>query len=653
MQYDVQVAYRPLVVNGIPKMPYSEDRSSEYYLFWDEQFRRCIKGYQPEGYHWIPGRLYFYLNFCKIKIDDATGQRKVTGTPYYRQLDYDLAMTFEQAKYKKKGIIEPKAREVGATVSAVCMTILHEVTFFEGSETAIATGSEDEIKASKEVLALAYNELPDELRSDMIDENKEMWRFGFVSHEITGQGKKTIDKELGLKSIIHFKDSLNRKPNQLNSFRLSWVFIDECGLINGLTNIHILNKASYESDLVQFGCPVYAGTAKAFASKDADYENMFENNDKFNLIQMFIPKRRAMLKHMNYKTGKVDEVAAQAEIDALYEKYKGNQVELAKIQQEYPSEPAHCWMRKSGGLLPLQIINPQIQALKTHPHFNPRTKEISDIEVGELKWVNGRFGGDVEWIPSEKGTMFILEHPKEIPYKNLYCGGVDPYTKEATVESDSMGACVIYKRFLNIGEECEMPILVYEDRPQGTVFEAGKRLIGKSIFYNNLFKIAKYYGCKLLVEDTDEELFSWFRENFASPVALARKPTSSIQTKSNQQNKYGVVRTDGTITKQTDLLDRNLTSRPDGIKFIRLLENMRGWGAKNTDIADAYAYALMLDEEMNMKRYTAREEQKEKIETENIGGAQWVRDPSTGSLSCVSDQSIYAGLRKLKKDMQE
>ena len=74
-EYDVQKAYRPIITNGLPKLAYSEDKNSDYYRFWDEQFRRCIAGYQPEGYAWIPGRLYFYLNFCKIKVDDATGQR--------------------------------------------------------------------------------------------------------------------------------------------------------------------------------------------------------------------------------------------------------------------------------------------------------------------------------------------------------------------------------------------------------------------------------------------------------------------------------------------------------------------------------------------------------------------------------------------------
>lgn len=626
-EYDVQKAYRPIITNGLPKLAYSEDKNSDYYRFWDEQFRRCIAGYRPEGYAWIPGRLYFYLNFCKIKVDDATGQRKVAGSPMYRELDYDLAMLFEKAKVKKKGVIEPKAREVGATVSAVCMTILHEVVFFQDSEVAIAAGSEDEIKAAKEVLNLAYNELPDEMRSDMLDENKELWRFGFVTHELLEGGKKGIDKEVGLKSIIHFKDSLNRKPNQLNSYRLAWVFVDECGLINGLKDIHILNRASFESNLVQFGCPIYAGTAKSFNSKDNDYEYMYENADKFNLLRMFIPKRRSMMKFMDKKTGKVDEAAAQAEIEKMYEPYRGNQVELAKIQQEYPSEPEHCWLRKSGGLLPLQMINDWIKEIRGHKTYNPRTGDLSSIEIGNLKWRNGRFGGEVEWYPTEKGVIRILQHPVDNleMYKNLYVGGVDPYTKEATVETDSMGACYIYKRLLGSGVDSGMFVAEYIDRPQGVIREAGKSFTGKQIFYNNLYKLCVYYGCKILVEDTDSELFSWFRENTATRV-LAYRPMNVINAKTSQQNKYGVTPSEGTITVQTGLLDKCIQSGVDKIFFTRLLMDLKGWGAKNTDNAMAAAYALMYDEDLNLKRQAAREERRDQIQVSNVGGAEFIRD---------------------------
>jgi hypothetical protein len=556
-------------------------------------------------------------------------------------------MTFEQAKYEKKGIIEPKAREVGATVSSVCMTILHEAVFFEASEVGIGTGSEDEIKAAKEVLSLAYNQLPDELRSELIEENKDVWKFGFISHDIGFNGKKTIDKEIGILTKIHFRDSLNRKPNQLNSLRLSWSFIDECGLINGLRNIHILNKASYESNLVQYGCPIYAGTAKSFASKDNDYEYMWDNCKQFNLIQMFVPKWKAMQQYMDLKTGLVDKAKAQSHIEKMYKEHEGSQIDLTKIQQEFPSEPEHCWIRKSGGLLPLHIINPQIKELSLHKNFNPITKEISDIMIGDLKWERGHFGGKVEWVPNPRGKCMMLRSPREGSIINLYVGGVDPYTKQATVESESMGACVIFERFFGLAEESELPVFVYHDRPQGTEYEAGRRLIGKSIFYNNLYKIAVFYGCKLLVEDTDEELFSWFRENEASSRALARKPTDVISTNTKQQNTYGIVRSEGTITSQTELLNKYLESRPKGIKFRCLLEDMRGWQAKNTDLADAFAYALMLDADMNIKRRVARIEEPEgAMNQESWGG--FMRD-GHGNLVDNSQKDIFAGLRKLRQ----
>ena len=53
--------------------------TTEYRKFWDEEYRRCLFGYQTEDGDSISGYFYFYLNYCPIirtiveKIEMANG----------------------------------------------------------------------------------------------------------------------------------------------------------------------------------------------------------------------------------------------------------------------------------------------------------------------------------------------------------------------------------------------------------------------------------------------------------------------------------------------------------------------------------------------------------------------------------------------------
>ena len=88
--------FSPVVYNADEAMP--ERDHPEYEAWWIEQYRRCIKGYVvPKATRrghtiWIPGRMYFYLNFWIIfadaRIDTAikkfgTGSGLFDGTGDY------------------------------------------------------------------------------------------------------------------------------------------------------------------------------------------------------------------------------------------------------------------------------------------------------------------------------------------------------------------------------------------------------------------------------------------------------------------------------------------------------------------------------------------------------------------------------------------
>jgi hypothetical protein len=63
----------------------------EYFKWWKEQKRLCIEGYWSGG-KWMPGNLYFYINFWKIQLNkDEHSKTKIIASPFLRDIEWELA----------------------------------------------------------------------------------------------------------------------------------------------------------------------------------------------------------------------------------------------------------------------------------------------------------------------------------------------------------------------------------------------------------------------------------------------------------------------------------------------------------------------------------------------------------------------------------
>jgi len=72
----------------------------EYYerlIFWGQQKRRCIEGYWQQG-KWMPGPLYYYINFHNILFEDDTSVAQATGLPWLRDIDWEFFLIYEEAR---------------------------------------------------------------------------------------------------------------------------------------------------------------------------------------------------------------------------------------------------------------------------------------------------------------------------------------------------------------------------------------------------------------------------------------------------------------------------------------------------------------------------------------------------------------------------
>ena len=71
--------------------------SQKYKAFWKDQKRKCIEGFWYEG-KFMPGNLYFYVNFTKIELIMPGKKGKQLGRPFLRDIEWETAYIYLEAK---------------------------------------------------------------------------------------------------------------------------------------------------------------------------------------------------------------------------------------------------------------------------------------------------------------------------------------------------------------------------------------------------------------------------------------------------------------------------------------------------------------------------------------------------------------------------
>lgn len=82
----------------LKEIPQFHPASEEYLLFWREEKKRCIEGYWVGGV-WMPGNLYFYVNFWTILLNKtAHSKTKTPGKPFLRDLEWEFFYNWAEAR---------------------------------------------------------------------------------------------------------------------------------------------------------------------------------------------------------------------------------------------------------------------------------------------------------------------------------------------------------------------------------------------------------------------------------------------------------------------------------------------------------------------------------------------------------------------------
>lgn len=84
-----------VVTDEHPRIHPNNPQFAEY---WGREKRRIIEGYWVDG-TWLPGLLYFYLNYWNIELKiNVNDKDTVTARPFYRDLEWEKAYLFSEAR---------------------------------------------------------------------------------------------------------------------------------------------------------------------------------------------------------------------------------------------------------------------------------------------------------------------------------------------------------------------------------------------------------------------------------------------------------------------------------------------------------------------------------------------------------------------------
>lgn len=507
--------------------------SREYFEYWKEQERRCRDGYKV-GDTWIPGRYYFYLNFCPMfKVPDEvalavfkeaqTGKgaiskrtsEKIFDFPRFMETQYEWSMFRHIAWFGGSfmGIQSPGGKHISATKTRgagwsyiEAADGVYNFNFIKGSKSYYFAGTEAYLTGDG-ILTKVQPML------DWINEHSPYWLQNRQKKNTLMHQKASFIDDFGVEkgSMAEIIGQVVDNPNKTRGKRGRKIVFEEGGSFPNLKSAleiamgSIRDGSLYVGQVSVFGTggeegPSIEGLEDVFYDPDSwdmlAFPNVWEEGLESDTCGYFVPCWRANMVMMD-QDGNVamKEAIAADDIERDKKKKSKDPKALDRRKAEYPRTPAESFQRLTFNMFPIAEIDQQIKVLK----HNKAVQAL--IRHGKLY----RNEKGVEFIPDFENVRPVKEYPHkkdddltgaitivERPFKDqnghtpqgLYSLVIDPYYKEESADLTSLFSVYVIKHYNNVDPVSEgLPVAWYIGRPQELHYA-----------YEQAFLLADYYG---------------------------------------------------------------------------------------------------------------------------------------------------------------
>lgn len=570
--------------------------------FKDELFNKWING--DDG---MCGMMYAHFNYFKIH-DRARGGMINPDYRHYENLTFSCieSCIYGENEYfednRQKGIIYLSRRGFGksADFGSVALSAISTM-----KDVVIKVTSKDEKDVGKflqQKVKMTYYGVKSYLRFSELTNNRGDFHLG-----------KELKTNDGLTLIAGNNSQIICCAPTIASLEgggARIVIIDEAGKIKGLTEMvdNMLPSLCEKDGITRVGVPLIGGVAGEVAQFGTDYQDLWENAEKRDLLRWFVPGWAGIRLD---EFGNDDIEAAVEMIFTLRLKAQSiSESALISHLKQYPLTPEEALNSSSTGVLNRARIREQCAVLGSNPKMT---------KTGTMTWrdESSRHPG---FSADSNGKVEILEHPiPALVSQNRYIGFIDAYdikekneksaTKSST-NSGSVGAFYVLKRDtgLSIGEQKaifdELASTPELEKKKALHLNLGHLPVAEYIegqdkpedFAEECAKLMYYYNCKTLVERFPSGIYTYLMNNYKG--LMQYKPVlPGERLKPENFQKFGIKITEDWKKERTSYLQWYFNNCCDRIYFPRLLNDADDYDPevqrKKKDSVDAFGGCLL------------------------------------------------------------
>lgn len=356
--------------------------------------------------------------------------------------------------------------------------------------------------------------------------SKPRWVY-IESIELVGKKKSKCVTVDSIDNVYQIGDFIETKNCRGKAGKL--IIFEEAGSFSELGAAWQIARPSVEQDGIAFGLQVAFGTGGDEDSNFQTLKDMFYNPEGYNCIGFdniwdetpsdkqcgfFIPQYTNM--DFRDESGKriyMDEdgnTFKKKSLEYILEERRKvvenatSSVAIDRYVAERPITPSEACLEFNGNIFPKKELQEQLAKIRTNKNLS------NHKQIGDLLWVDGgklswsiKPTGDITHYPLKKdddptGSIVIWEHPViDAPF-GLYIIGVDPYDHDQS-GTNSLGSCLVYKRFQSFESYYDVIVAEYTGRPSSA-----------EEFYENVRKLCIYYNARIMYENQNKGLFSYF-----------------------------------------------------------------------------------------------------------------------------------------------
>lgn len=523
--------------------------NSEFKKFWDKELDRCWNGMVRESDGmWIPGDMYFYLNYnpiiqSKTKEGSKKAERVVDFPECWDGVLFRyfyILQAQEGGLYNKNGglhgceissrgksksystesmmvkrFVIGESREVSKDVK--CMVTAYQKQFLTSD------GILNKFQRGIDFMAM-YTPFPNKrLKCSLQDMS---WTMGYMDLN-TGTRRGTLNEVVGVSA----KDDIGKVRGK----RQNLIIVEEFGSFSNVLEMYNIMRPSVEEGDYAFGQMYLIGTSGEDESDFAGAQEIVYNPNGYrmyalpntydkegqgrNLITYFYPGYLSR-KGCYDKNGNSNVTKALLEIllNRYVVKYNSTDLNsLTRVIAETPITPQEAITRTRGNFFPVTMLNERLNELDNNP------ASFDDVYVGNLIQ---KKDGKIEFVPSAempirnyptkdnkvRGAIEIYEMPqkdnKGVVFYNRYILGHDPVDQD-TADTLSLTSTFVLDMWTDriVAEYTGRQAYADEN------FEIVRLLClfynGKCLYENNKRGIFAYFSsrrCLYLLADTPDYL---------------------------------------------------------------------------------------------------------------------------------------------------